>query len=80
MHDVRQVAFKIHKIAQECDSDIKKTALRVSGQAVSSGHMKEHAMIASDFAIKAIGLISSNDIERITKARQWQLEELKKFL
>ena len=54
MHDVRQAAFKIHKIARECDSEIKKTALRVAGQAVASGHMKEHAMVASDYAVKTI--------------------------
>jgi len=80
MYDVRQAGFKIHKIARECDSEIKKTALRVVGQAVSSGHMREHAMVASDYAIKTIGLISSNDIDAITFERKWQLNELKKFL
>jgi hypothetical protein len=80
MYDVRQAGFEIHKIARECDSEIKKTALRVVGQAVSSGHMREHAMVASDYAIKTIGLISSNDIDAITFERKWQLIELKKFL
>ena len=79
MYDVRQAGFKIHRIARECDSEIKKTALRVVGQAVSSGHMSEHAMVASDYAIKTIGLISSNDIAAITFERKWQLNELKKF-
>jgi len=79
MHDVRQAGFKIHKIARECESEIKKTALRVTGQAVASGHMREHAMVASDYAIKTIGLISSNDIGAITFEREWQLNELKKF-
>lgn len=79
MHDVRQAGFKIHKLARECESEIKKTALRVAGQAVGSGHMREHAMVASDYAIKTIDLISSNDIEAITKEREWQLNELKKF-
>ena len=32
-HDVRQASFKIHKIARECESEIKKTALRATGQA-----------------------------------------------
>ena len=27
MHDVRQAGFKIHKIARECESEIKKIAL-----------------------------------------------------
>ena len=80
MHDLRQAGFRIHKIARECDSEIKKTALRVVGQAVGSGHMKEHAMVASDYAIKTIGLINSNDIEAITLEREWQLNEIKKFL
>ena len=80
MHDVRQAGFKIHKIARECESEIKKTAFRVTGQAVASGHMREHAMVASDYAIKTIGLISSNDIDAITFEREWQLNELKKFL
>ena len=80
MHDVRQVGFKIHKIARESDSEIKKTALRVVGHAVGSGHMREHAMVASDYAIKTIGLISSNNMEAITLEREWQLREIKKFL
>ena len=80
VHDIREASFKIHKIARESDSEITKTALRVVGQAVSSGHMKEHAMIASDYAIKIIGLISSNNLESITLEREWQLNEIKKFL
>ena len=80
MHDVRQAGFKIHKIARESDSEIKKTAFRVVGQAVASGHMKEHAMVASDYAVKTIGLINSNDMEAITLEREWQLKEIKKCL
>lgn len=79
MHDVRQAGFKIHKLARECESEIEKTALRVAGQAVGSGHMREHAMVASDYAIKTIGLISSNDIKSITLEREWQLNDLKKI-
>ena len=80
MHDVRQKAFKIHKLARETDNEIKKTALRVTGQAVGSGHMREHSMIASDYAIKVVGLIYSSNIDDITRERIWQLDELKKFM
>lgn len=79
MHDVRQAGFKVHKLARECEDEIKKTALRAAGQAVGSGHMREHAMVCSDYAIKTIGLISKNDLEAIQRERQWQLNELKKF-
>lgn len=80
MHDVRQVGFKIHKLARECNDEIKKAALRTAGQAVGSGHMKEHSMVASDYAIKTIDLISSCDIKAITNERQWQLKELIKII
>jgi hypothetical protein len=66
----KQTGFKIHKIARKCDSEIKKIALRVTGQAVASGHMKEHAMVASDYAVKTMGLISSNDMDAITSERE----------
>ncbi len=77
--DVRQAAFDIHKLARESDNKIIKTALRVAGHAVASGHMKEHAMVTSDYAIKVIGLITKDNMEAITKERQWQLDELKKL-
>jgi hypothetical protein len=79
MLDVRQAGLRIHKIARDNDSEIKKTALRVAGQAVASGHMREHAMVASDYAVKTIGLINSNDMDAITREREWQLNELKKI-
>ena len=76
MYDVRQAGFKIHKIARESDSEISKTALRVVGQAVGSGHMKEHAMVCSDYAIKTVQLAFPMDKEKITEERQWQLKAL----
>lgn len=79
MHDVRQAGFKIHQLARGCDSEVKKAALRAAGQAVASGHMREHAIVASDYAVKTVGLISSNDPGAITREREWQLSELKKF-
>ncbi|WP_373471635.1 putative immunity protein [Carnobacterium alterfunditum] len=79
MHDVRQTGFKIHKLARECDDEIRKTALRVAGQAVGSGHMREHAMVASDYAVKTIGLLNSNNINAVTREREWQLNELKRI-
>ncbi|MBP2030209.1 hypothetical protein J2755_001143 [Methanohalophilus levihalophilus] len=77
MHDVRQVGLKIHSLAREADSDIDTSALRAIGHAISTGHMKEHGMVASDYAVKFIGLISNNDIKAITEERDWQLKTLK---
>ncbi len=80
LHDIRQAGFKIHKIARGYDSEIKRAALRVAGHAVASGHMREHAIIASDYAVKTIGLITSDNMEAITIEREWQLDEIKKLL
>lgn len=79
-HDVRQSGFKIHKLARENDNEIQKTALRVVGQAVASGHMREHSMVASDYAIKVIGLLTSNNKSAISNERKWQLEELENII
>jgi hypothetical protein len=79
VHEVRQASFKIHQIARDCVSVVQKTALRVAGQAVASGHRKEHAMVASDYAIKAVGLLYADDMDAITAEREWQLNALKKL-
>jgi hypothetical protein len=80
MHDARQASFKVHKIARECESKIERATFRTIAQAIASGHIREHAIIASDYAIKTIGLISSNNIDAISLEREWQLNELKNFL
>ena len=80
MHDVRQAGFKIHKIAREQDNEIFKTAFRVIGQAIASGHMKEHSMVTSDYAIKVINLLYNNDINKINEERNWQLVKLKELI
>ena len=79
VHEVRQVGFKIHEVARQCKSEITKNAIRASGQAVGVGHMREHAMVCSDYAIKTIQLAFPNQMDKITTERLWQLNELKKY-
>jgi hypothetical protein len=76
MHDVRQAGFKIHKIAKKCPDLLTQAALRVTGQAVAVGHMKEHAMVASDYAIKVMNLMFPGNTEAVTIERNWQLTML----
>jgi hypothetical protein len=47
--------------------------LRVIGHAVATAHMKEHALVASDYAIKLINLAYPDDLAAVQKERQWQL-------
>ena len=77
VHEVRQAGLKIHKVARQCKSEITKNAIRACGQAVGVGHMREHAMVCSDYAIKTIQLAFPDQIDKISQERKWQLIELK---
>ena len=77
MHDVRQAGLEIHRKAKACEDIIVQTALRTVGQAVATGHMREHAMVASDYAIKVVNLLYPANINAVRDERQWQIECLK---
>ena len=79
VHEVRQIGFKIHEAARQSKSEITKNAIRVCGQAVGVGHMREHAMVCSDYAIKTIQLAFPDQIDKISQERKWQLNELKQY-
>ena len=76
MHDVRQEGFKVHKIARESDSDLEKSVLRTIGHCVASGHMKEHFIVALDYAIKSVNLISGENITLVNDERMFQINLL----
>ena len=80
VHEVRQAGFKIHEVARHCKSEITKNVIRTVGQAVGVGHMREHAMVCSDYAIKSVQIAFPDNFDKITKERQWQLNELRKYV
>ncbi|KLU61171.1 hypothetical protein CEB3_c23910 [Peptococcaceae bacterium CEB3] len=77
MHDVRQAGFKVHRLAKETTDVILQAALRVVGQAIGTGHMREHAMVASDYAVKVINLKFPADMEAVKSEREWQIRAMK---
>jgi hypothetical protein len=79
VHEVRLAGFKIHELARQCKSEVAKNAIRTVGQAVGVGHMREHAMVCSDYAIKTVQLAFPGQMDKITQERQWQLNELKQY-
>lgn len=76
MHDVRQAGFKVHKLARESKDTVLQAAFRVAGQAIGTGHMREHAMVASDYAIKVVNLKYPNDMEAVKELREWQIRTM----
>ncbi len=80
MNDVRHASFTIHQIAKACDDTVVRTALRVAGHAVAAAHMKEHAIVASDYAVKTICLLYPDCMEAIRKERKWQIHHLQEII
>lgn len=77
-HDIREVGFKIQKFAKEETNLLHKAALRTIGHSISSAHMKEHAIVASDYYIKVINILFHNDMLKVSEARNLQLKLLEK--
>lgn len=76
MFDVRQAGLRVHRLAKACADPATQAALRAAGQAVGTGHMREHAMVAADYAIKAINLKYPGDRAAIKAEREWQITTL----
>ena len=77
MFDVRQAGFRVHRLAKTCADPATQAALRSAGQAVGTGHMREHAMVAADYAIKAVNLKYPGDRAAIKAEREWQIATLR---
>lgn len=80
VYQLRQAAFAVHKLARACKSESARAAARAMGQAIAVGHMRGHAIVASDYAIKAVGIDAQGDMKRISEERAWQLQEIKKYI
>lgn len=77
--EVRQAGFKIHQMSKAYKDDITRTALEIVGHAVATAYMKEHAIVASDYAVKVINLLHPDDLEAAKNERKWQLNHLQEI-
>ena len=76
---LRQTGFALHKLAKEQKNPVATAVLRAAGQAVGVGHMKEHAPVCGDYAVKAVGLANGQNPQTVSQERQWQLEQLQQI-
>jgi hypothetical protein len=72
--EARNVAGLILDMAREEKDPIKEKALRVIAQVAAIPHVKRHALIASDYAVKAINLMFPSDMDEVRKERVLQIE------
>lgn len=83
MKVIRDAALASHTAAREVGEDnAARSAARAAGQAVSTAHVKEHALAASYYALQAI---FRNNIENDPEAavaieRDWQVDWLSRSL
>lgn len=75
-YDLRQVGFLVNQLAKESKTDRSKYSARTFAQAIATGHMRGHAMVCSDYAIKVTNGLTDNSLEMATKERERQLKIL----
>jgi hypothetical protein len=72
--EARNVAFEMHELARDEKDPVKEKALRVMGQVAAIPHVKRHALIASDYAVKVINLLYPGNLDEVKKERELQIK------
>jgi len=73
-YDLRKVGFTVNELAKESKSAISKYSARSFAQAIATGHMRGHAMVSSDYAIKVVNILSNNSLDDSTNERKRHLK------
>lgn len=73
--ELRKVGFIVNELAKESLTEASKYAARSFAQAIATGHMRGHAMVSSDYAVKLMNYLSGpvTTVEATTKERERQL-------
>jgi hypothetical protein len=70
----RNAADKLLKLAHDEKDPIKEKIYRVMAQIANTPHVKNHALWASDYAIKLINIMYPNNLDETKKERELQIE------
>ena len=79
MQVIRKAALDAHAAAREVGEDNPaRSAARSAGQAVSTAHVREHAIAASSYALQAIHRAASDSEaeQMVAKEGEWQKQRL----
>jgi hypothetical protein len=71
--DARDVGGRILRLAREEKDPLRVTVLRVMAQAALTPHVKRHALIASDYAIKALNVMHPKNLDAVRREREVQI-------
>lgn len=73
-YELRQTGFLAQQLSQQAKSSLSKYAARVFAQAVATAHMRGHAIVSADYAVKVINLQSPDDMQAVVCERKQQIE------
>jgi hypothetical protein len=73
----RDVAGKLLRSARNEKDPIKQKVYRVMAQIANSPHVKNHALWASDYAVKLINTMYPDNFDEVKKERRIQIELMK---
>lgn len=71
---VRKAGFLAHSLSQKSVTDVSKYAARVYAQALATAHMRGHALVSADYAVKVVNLLTQENPSAASKERSKQLE------
>ena len=69
----RQVAFTLHRLAREEPVPVYVLVYRTLGQIAATPHVKRHALVASDYAVKLVNRMFPGDLEKVHEMRNKQI-------
>ena len=75
--EARQVAFTLHRLAREETDPVRVKVYRTLGQIAATPHVKRHALVASDYAVKLVNLLYPKDLDEVRKEREAQILMMK---
>ncbi|UXV32357.1 putative immunity protein [Mammaliicoccus sciuri] len=69
-----------NQLSQRSLTEQSKFAARVYAQAIATEHMRGHAIVSSDYAVKVMNVISTNDLKLVTEERNKQIHIAKDIM
>lgn len=75
--EARAAAGQLLDMARGEKDPVREKALRVMAQVAAIPHVKRHALIASDYAVKVINLLYPGSLNEVKKERKLQIKLMK---
>lgn len=79
-YELRQAGFLANSLSKESRTEVSRLAAKIYAQAIATGHMRGHAIVSSDYAIKLINIEHPKNPEKVIEERQAQIALAKSMI